>query len=218
MSNQAAQNDRAVSSVDSDFAFETIRHLFKAMLVTVGPFLTGMLLLFSGNAIAVDESKFLPPPSAGGPYQISNTGPAGGIVFYITNGGLNGLEAAPVDQSNGVIWGCYGVDIAGAYGTEVGTGNANTVAIVKGCSEPNFAAKAAADYIYNGYSDWFLPSKDELDLLYQQRYVVGGFTSNSYWSSTENDVYGAWNKNFNNGAPYGYLKNPMLPVRAVRAF
>jgi hypothetical protein len=218
MSNQAAQNDRAVSSVDSDFAFETIRHPFKAMLVTVGPFLTGMLLLFSGNAIAVDESKFLPPPSAGGPYQISNTGPAGGIVFYITNGGLNGLEAAPVDQSNGVIWGCYGVDIAGAYGTEVGTGNANTVAIVNGCSEPNFAAKAAADYIYNGYSDWFLPSKDELDLLYQQRNVVGGFTSNSYWSSTENDVYGAWNKNFNNGAPYGYLKNPMLPVRAVRAF
>lgn len=218
MSNQAAQNDRAVSSVDSDFAFETIRHPFKAMLVTFGPFLTGMLLLFSGNAIAVDESKFLPPPSAGGPYQISNTGPAGGIVFYITNGGLNGLEAAPVDQSNGVIWGCYGVDIAGAYGTEVGTGNANTVAIVNGCSEPNFAAKAAADYIYNGYSDWFLPSKDELDLLYQQRNVVGGFTSNSYWSSTENDVYGAWNKNFNNGAPYGYLKNPMLPVRAVRAF
>ena len=218
MSNQAAQNDRAVSSVDSDFAFETIRHPFKAMLVTVGPFLTGMLLLFSGNAIAVDESKFLPPPSAGGPYQISNTGPAGGIVFYITNGGLNGLEAAPVDQSNGVIWGCYGVDIAGAYGTEVGTGTANTVAIVNGCSEPNFAAKAAADYIYNGYSDWFLPSKDELDLLYQQRNVVGGFTSNSYWSSTENDVYGAWNKNFNNGAPYGYLKNPMLPVRAVRAF
>ena len=185
MSNQAAQNDRAVSSVDSDFAFETIRHPFKAMLVTVGPFLTGMLLLFSGNAIAVDESKFLPPPSAGGPYQISNTGPAGGIVFYITNGGLNGLEAAPVDQSNGVIWGCYGVDIAGAYGTEVGTGNANTVAIVNGCSEPNFAAKAAADYIYNGYSDWFLPSKDELDLLYQQRNVVGGFTSNSYWSSTD---------------------------------
>ena len=184
----------------------------------IGALLVAIGVLFSGNAIAVDESKFLPPPSAGGPYQISNTGPAGGIVFYITNGGLNGLEAAPVDQSNGVIWGCYGVDIAGAYGTEVGTGNANTVAIVNGCSAPNFAAKAAADYIYNGYSDWFLPSKDELDLLYQQRNVVGGFTSNSYWSSTENDVYGAWNKNFNNGAPYGYLKNPMLPVRAVRAF
>ena len=184
----------------------------------IGTLLVGMGVLLSGNTFAVDKSKSKSPHPADGPYQISNKGPAGGIVFYITNGGLNGLEAAPVDQSNGVIWGCYGVDIAGAYGTEVGTGNANTVAIVNGCSEPNFAAKAAADYIYNGYSDWFLPSKDELDLLYQQRNVVGGFTSNSYWSSTENDVYGAWNKNFNNGAPYGYLKNPMLPVRAVRAF
>jgi hypothetical protein len=182
----------------------------------IGTLLVGMGVLLSGNTFAVDKPKS--PPPAGGPYQISSTGPAGGIVFYITNGGFKGLEAAPVDQSNGIIWGCYGIDIAGAYGTAVGTGDANTAAIVNGCREPNFAAKVAADYTYNGYSDWFLPSKDELDLLYQQRNVVGGFTNNSYWSSTENDIYGAWNKNFNNGAQYGYLKNPMLPVRAVRNF
>ena len=182
----------------------------------IGTLLVGMGVLLSGNTFAVDKPTS--PPPAGGPYQISSTGPAGGIVFYITNGGFKGLEAAPVDQSNGIIWGCYGIDIAGAYGTAVGTGDANTAAIVNGCREPNFAAKVAADYTYNGYSDWFLPSKDELDLLYQQRNVVGGFTSNSYWSSTENDIYGAWNKNFNNGAQYGYLKNPMLPVRAVRNF
>ena len=194
---------------------DTLESLLAARMI--GTLLVGIGMLLSGNAFAVDKSKS-PPPAAGGPYQISSTGPAGGIVFYITNGGFNGLEAAPVDQSNGIIWGCYGIDIAGAYGTAVGTGNVNTAAIVNGSREPNFAAKVAADYTYNGYSDWFLPSKDELDLLYQQRNVVGGFTSNSYWSSTESDIYGAWNKNFNNGAQYGYLKNPMLPVRAVRNF
>jgi hypothetical protein len=110
-----------------------------------------------------------------GIYQIGGTGPAGGIVFYISDGGLHGLEVSPVNQSSvSALWGCYGTDIAGAYGTAVGDGAANTAAIVADCNDPNIAAKLANDYVLNGYSDWYLPSKDELDLLYQQRVAVGG--------------------------------------------
>ena len=119
-------------------------------------------------------------------YNIGDNGPAGGKVFYVTdNTGLHGLEAAPGDQAVTVTWGCSGTDIAGADGTAVGTGAANTADIVAGCSEPNTAAKIADAYALNGYMDWYLPSKDELNLLYQQKTVVGGFVSNQYWSSSE---------------------------------
>jgi hypothetical protein len=155
------------------------------------------------------------------PFAIGDTGPAGGIVFYVTDGGLHGLEAAPQDQGAG-IWGCEGTDIPGADGDAVGTGAQNTADILAGCTQSGIAAEIAHAYTLNGYSDWFLPSKDELNLLYQQRGVVGGgFIAYNYWSSTENDNNNlAWSLDFFSGffedggkdSPYFYY------VRAVRAF
>ena len=106
-------------------------------------------------------------------YAVGDTGPAGGIVFYITDGGLHGLEAAPVDQSASAAWGCFGVPFAGADGTDIGTGAQNTADILAGCGETPIAADIAAGYTLNGFSDWFLPSKDELKELYLQKDVVG---------------------------------------------
>ena len=151
-------------------------------------------------------------------FLIGDTGPAGGKVFYVTdNTGLHGLEAAPIDQATSV-WGCYPASIVGARGNAVGTGAANTAAIVAACSEANTAAKIADAYALNGYTDWYLPSKDELNLLYQQKTVVGGFAGSDYWSSTEGNSSYAWLQGFNNGYQNGYSKNYSLPVRAVRAF
>jgi Protein of unknown function (DUF1566) len=151
-------------------------------------------------------------------FHIGDNGPAGGKVFYLSDStGLHGLEAAPVDQSSSV-WGCYGSQISGADGTAVGTGAANTAAIVAGCSEANTAAKIADDYTLNGYTDWFLPSRDELSLLYQQKTVVGGFATLYYWSSSETNRYYAWLQTFYNGNQNFTNKSPTLPVRAVRAF
>ena len=66
---------------------------------------------------------------------------------------------------------------------------------------------------------WYLPSKAELNLLYKQKAVVGGFASSGYWSSTESDSFNAWRQTFNsNGYQYVALKNAMLRVRAIRAF
>ena len=153
-------------------------------------------------------------------YSIGDTGPAGGKVFYVYDSGKHGLEAAPVDQDagTGALWGCSGTDIPGATGTAIGTGAQNTAAILAGCAETGAAAKLADAYTLNGYTDWFLPSKDELNLLYCQKGVVGGFASSLYWSSSQLDSSLAWSQNFNDGAQYSSLKASAARVRAVRAF
>jgi hypothetical protein len=68
------------------------------------------------------------------------------------------------------------------------------------------------------YGDWYLPSIAELNLLYQQRSVVGGFTYWSYWSSSEYDGINAWDIDFGTGTLIYYGKGSTYYVRAVRAF
>jgi hypothetical protein len=155
----------------------------------------------------------------GSRYAIGDAGPAGGIVFYITDGGLHGLEAATEDQySASDNWGCYGTIISGANGTAVGTGEQNTADIIADCNETSAASIAAA---YG--PGWYLPSKDELDLLYVQKDagVVGGFASYFYWSSSQNGANNAWFQLFIDGSQYSGInasKANALNVRAVRAF
>ena len=67
-------------------------------------------------------------------------------------------------------------------------------------------------------SRWRLPTKDELDILYRNKYEIGGFAKYYYWSSTESDEYGAWSQNFKSGRQYDYSKDGRCSVRAVRAF
>ena len=122
----------------------------------------------------------------------------------------------PVDQGS-AEWGCSGKDIPGAYGITVGTGAANTKAIAAGCTTPGIAAKIASAYSLNGYHEWYLPSRDELNLLYAQKTVVGVFYYD-FWSSTEVDSYGAWYQIFANGGRGDGYKGYSHPVRAVRSF
>jgi hypothetical protein len=158
-----------------------------------------------------------PNTSDGDYYQIGDRGPAGGTVFYITDGGLHGMEAAPQDQSAGAAWGCYRT-LIGADGTAVGTGAQNTADILAGCSEAGTAASIVDAYTLGGYDDWFLPSKDELNLLYAQKDVVCGFASTNYWSSTENGRSYALYQHYSKGNQHYSYKSDTLRVRAVRAF
>lgn len=150
-------------------------------------------------------------------YSIGDTGPAGGIVFYVTDGGLHGLEAAPVDQSAGAPWGCQG-NLLFVNGTAIGTGAQNTADILAGCVDPGIAARLADNYSLNGFNDWFLPSQDELNELYLQRAVLGSFTTAYFWSSSEGFAVSAWGQDFNDGSVFNGDKNNITGVRAVRAF
>lgn len=159
------------------------------------------------------------------PLGIGDPGPAGGIIFYDKgsySGGWRYLEAATSDLIVGSTyqheWGGYGTSVGGTSAA-VGTGEANTQAIVNKLGAGSYAAKLCYDLTLGGYDDWFLPSKDELNLMYQQRGVIGGFSSNDYWwSSSEYGSFFARKQNFANGRQIYNNKNNDSCVRAVRAF
>jgi hypothetical protein len=156
--------------------------------------------------------------------SVGQTGPGGGIIFFNkgnTNGGWQYLESATSDQSTGIAWGCDGTSIPGTQLT-VGSGEVNTSLIVAGCNEAGFAAKLCNDLVTGGQSDWFLPSRDELNLMYKNMHLnsQGNFnTSAYYWSSTELNFNYAWGQGFNFGIQSSSNKNfNFFSVRAVRAF
>jgi hypothetical protein len=153
----------------------------------------------------------------------------GGIVAYIllsgdpgyTAGETHGLIAAPSDLAD-ARWGCNNVTISGADGTAIGTGNQNTIDIMAGCSEVGIAARLCSDLVLNGYSDWYLPSKDELNKLYINQVAIGGFNNPpyyDYWTSTEYSSSEAWGQYFGNSNQYNNGKNlTYIHVRAIRSF
>jgi hypothetical protein len=145
----------------------------------------------------------------------------GGLVFY-NDGAAHGLVCASTDQSTGAEWGCYGTAINGTL-TAINTGAANTNAIVLGCTTAGIAAKLCYDLVLNTYTDWYLPAKDELNLMYLNLHTqsLGGFAGGNYWSSSEYAGYEAllaWYQSFSSGIQNDSGKDYTAYVRAVRAF
>ena len=116
--------------------------------------------------------------------------------------------------------GCHGIAILGADRTAIATGAQNTIDIMNGCSEAGIAARLCGDLVLGGYSDWYLPSRDELNKLFLNlSYQVALYESTHYWSSTELDSDNAWIQDFNSGLPaVNNFKVDGSGVRAVRAF
>ena len=161
----------------------------------------------------------------------------GGYVVWVNPADPSkGLVSALVDQSTdirGVVW--YNGDFntlpeTGATSTAIGTGSSNTDAIIVAQGSGSYAAQLCADYSVTvdgiTYDDWFLPSKDELNLLYLQHTLIGGFTDDVtteiygdyYWSSSESSKYNAWDQDFFDGSDETSDKNYPNLVRAVRAY
>jgi hypothetical protein len=152
-------------------------------------------------------------------YAIGDTGPAGGIIFYVN--GSDYLEAAPSDQSTGIRWYNGSYIVTGATATAIGNGfaNTNTIISVQGATATSYAAGLARAYTGGGYSDWFLPSSDELTQMYINRVAIGGFSVTSwYWSSSESDSGNALEVMFSDGTLGITNKDVNCRVRAIRAF
>jgi len=158
---------------------------------------------------------------------ITATGPAGGLVFYDkgeVSDGWRYLESAPSSTEwSGIEWGSYGTLIGGTE-TGIGSGKNNTTTIVtwlNSHSETGKAAQICDALTEASYSDWFLPSLGELNLMYTNLHIegVGGFTSVYYWGSSEGGDNTAWSQFFDSGFQGKYLKNDHNRlVRAARAF
>ncbi len=198
--------------------------------------LMSVLLLMSFIACSEDDDE----GDGGIIYSLRDVGPAGGLVFYDKGSYSDGwcyLEAAPVSTEwTSKVWGGYGTGVSGADGTVIGTGEQNTIDITNayGVNEPyegkaDYAAKLCSDLTSGGQSDWFLPSKDELNKMYFNLYSgtdensvvytpVGSFASDVYWGSSEANSNYAWLQHFYNGDQNYYLKDSTYRVRAVRAF
>lgn len=159
-------------------------------------------------------------------YSIGDTGPGGGIIFYDAGSQQSWgqyLESAPAnwDGTNNnedpyVQWGCRGMSIQTA--TAIGTGAANTFAIITGCSGTTAASTARA-YRGGGKSDWFLPSRDELEQMEVRRSVLGFGGNTWHWSSTQYSAQEAnsrWLGTASNGL-YFYWKDFGDQVRPIRA-
>ena len=163
-----------------------------------------------------------------GDYLVGGPGPGGGIVFFDRGYFADGwrfLEAAPADMptrlrwSTQSHWGGPFINISGTS-TEIGTGRRNTELILAG--DPTApAALASVNFSNNGKTDWFLPSKDELNFMVEffRRNNIGGFSrNNQYWSSSQGSINSAWLHDFGNDWQWNVNKDQPDSVRAVRAF
>jgi len=159
----------------------------------------------------------------------------GGIVFWIDETGQHGLVCAKEDQSAGVRWyaGTYGYTQArgdGPFAGETNTAIIIAAYVAIGDDNSTYAARICNELqiIVGGktYGDWYLPSKEELNLMYINKTTIDGtatanggsaFASEGYWSSTEY-TNTAYYQNFSNGGQYGSIKSFLHRVRAIRAF
>ena len=204
------------------------------------------------RATAIIDAGYLGITECIAQYSIGDTGPAGGIVFYdkgYYSDGWRYLEVAPEDLSSNdkkIVFGyCrksdYGANLGSGTTQEIGFGKINTKLLLddmgdeaysekSGSSKTkDYIAKLCGNYSFGGYSDWFLPSFDELNLMYVnlKKTGLGGFADEYYWSSSEywNDnsyiliqdfSNGSQNSNYERNWPkYNSFK---LRIRLIRSF
>jgi hypothetical protein len=154
-------------------------------------------------------------------YKVGDKGPAGGWIFYDKGNSDNGwryLEASPHDLSTGISWSNGKSIETGATDEAVGSGKSNTDKIIRSQGSGEYAAKICAGYRGGSKNDWFLPSKDELNLMFNFFYKnsTEGLTESYYWSSSESRITHAWYQGVDFSNPT--IKYTTNSVRAIRAF
>ena len=165
-------------------------------------------------------------------FAVGDRGPAGGIVFYDKgefSDGWRYLEAAPAETEFRAECGTYGETVTGTN-TGIGFGRRNTALMaekLRALGKSDGAAQSCASLNHAGFNDWFLPSKDELDLMFKNlsENGLGNFKTendrvnrtNVYLSSSKAPLGNTWGQIFNGGLQSAY-KAGAYSVRAIRAF
>jgi len=155
------------------------------------------------------------------PLAIGDSFGGGTVACLTSTGGEANLIAATVGNSTGIPWGAFGTE-TGAQSDTDGATNTTTIVSRLGAGT-NYAAGLCAAYESDGFTDWFLPAKDQLNCLYSDKDAVGGFANVNYWSSTESTydpADRAWLQGFDFGGQFEDYKLERLTdrVRCVRAF
>lgn len=148
----------------------------------------------------------------------------GGVVAYVLQSGDPGYDAdyckgfivPETDQSVAQV-GSNLTDLAGTS-NDLGTGQANTTAIIGQVGHTDSAAKLCNDTVVETYSDWYLPSRDELKKCYDNKGIIGGFSSALYWTSSEASAHQFIAVNMADGSFNNYTKTNIGRVRAMRSF
>jgi hypothetical protein len=194
--------------------------------------LTGLVSGDTRDSITFSYSSKNVTCANGGACAVGDIGPAGGVVFYVSNSGsINSaaniseggtyLEAAPSPFSATTYNWCEGpsnpyTTLLGASGTAIGTGAANTATALTSCT--GGAIYQAANLTSGGYSDWFLPSSNELSQMYTWRNSIGLSSNVLYWGSTEGTNSVAASLVMSNGGIGGQSKGQATPYWPIRAF
>ena len=210
--NPTTENSKTIDGAGTGAFISSITGLLFSTTYYVRAYATNSTGTTYGNEVSFTTASL----AIGNSYQ-------GGIIAYILQSGdpgyiagqTHGFIAAPSDQSTAIQWYNGSYTVTGATATVLGTGNANTIAIVTNQGEGSYAAKLCFDLDLGGYSDWYLPSLNELNLLFNNQAIIGGFnTSGLYWSSSEQEKFIAWVQ----GSGQSALKTLQCHVRAVRTF
>jgi hypothetical protein len=155
-------------------------------------------------------------------------GPAGGKIFYdkgTYSDGWRYIEVPLSDQDAAgvfnIAWGGNGT-LIGCNAAALGSGRENTMRIVAALGSGTYAAKICDSLIYGGYRDWYLPSQDDLNIMFQERAIIGGFSTTAlrnYWSSSEINSTQALGQDFHDGGQSIIsAKTNEYKIRAVRYF
>jgi len=172
-----------------------------------------------GKVFYVAPTTFASPGSAcGTACKYLEAAPVGWITAATpagqTNCGTSGTSTADPQ----CVWSGNTATRIGTTQTGIGSGYANTSAMIAQSNVAGRAATVARAFQGGGKTDWFLPSKNELNQMYLQRSAIGGFDPYYFWSSSEYAAYRAWDQSFGNGYPANANKPVAQYVRPVRAF
>ncbi len=180
--------------------------------------LASCFLFFS----SCNKDKTVAPPAE---TKIGDTYDGGKIAYFFqpgdpgyVEGQKHGIIVAFYDQSVSMQWYNGSFTATGGTGIALGTGNTNTNTIVNSQGVGTYAAKLCQDLAQDNHTDWYLPSKDELNKVYLNKAAIGGFAINFYWSSSEYNSNRAWRQDFDNGAQNNNDKDFAGYVRAIRTF